>query len=425
MMKTIKAFNASGPWYVKLLTCALFAGVFFLVLYIVGCQDLSFHAIPGQSCDESLEMVEGLSCGGGGALEGDLRKNIRTGGGVQSGDKTWNKKDWDWTKEDGDDEESGSSVSYGRSRPFYLKTRLGKISILFVIDTSRSMTEELQSIGSQFDPFLSTIRTMDYRVAIVTADSMDGSFLVFSNGQSFLSNPEKENSKHRENVKLFQEKMAGLTKTTAGEDERGIFVLNQVLRIQAESGFFVPHSLFMAIIVSDEDERTYGGKFPQLSEGCFLSGDNTVLPLEEDDKPGAFFRNSREALPFVTVTVHSIIAPPGSSCATGPCAKSDIRIEGRIYEQASKPSAETLSLYGNVRAGHVGSICARDYSSQLGPIADMLIKAPSIPLHCDPERVYLRVGGEKVRFRLDGRKVLIEDPISFNSYAKVKYWCRK
>ena len=173
---------------------------------------------------------------------------------------------------------------------FILKPALGKISILFVIDTSRSMTEELQSIGSQFDPFLSTIRTMDYRVAIVTADSMDGSFLVFSNGQSFLSNPEKENSKHRENVKLFQEKMAGLTKTTAGEDERGIFVLNQVLRIQAESGFFVPHSLFMAIIVSDEDERTYGGKFPQLSEGCFLSGDNTVLPLEEDDKPGAFFQ---------------------------------------------------------------------------------------------------------------------------------------
>ena len=434
IMKQVKAFKNSNKWYVKGLTGVLVSGVLCLMFYIVGCQDLSFQSIPGQSCDESLEMVEGLSCGGGGALEGDLQTqaggdfdkygNRKYGPKAKGGDA--NKTKWIWTKKDEEEDRKKNNVVYIRSNPFYLETRMGKISILFVIDTSKSMTEELKSIGTQFDPFLSSLRKMDYRVALTTADSIDGSLLIFSNGQSFLSNPEQKNSKHRENVRLFQEKITSLTTAVAGgEDERGIFALNQVVRRQAGSGFFVPHSIFLAIIVSDEDERTYGGKWPDLAEGCFLSGDNSVLPLEEDDKPSTLFRNIRESLPYVNVMVHSIIAPSGSSCATGPCAKNDVRIAGRIYEQASNPSAETLSLYSHVRPGHVGSICARDYSSQLGPIADLLIKAPSIPLHCEPSRAYLRVGGEKVRFRLDGKKALIEDPVSFNSNVKIKFWCRQ
>ena len=157
-----------------------------------------------------------------------------------------------------------------------------------------------------------------------------------------------------------------------------------------------------------------------MPDGCMVLQD--VHPLEEFDKPVTFFRRSQQQLPYVTVTVHSIIVPPGSNCATNPCAPSGVRIEGKIYAQASKPSSSILSTYGNVRTGHIGSICSSDYSSQLGPIADILINTPSIPLHCPPVsgKVKVRVDGDKVKFRVEGNKIIIEESVSFNSYATVR-----
>ncbi len=402
----MKLFNSFGKWYIKILTTTLFTGLVMLTFYMISCQDLNFQSIPGASCDETIEMVDGLSCGDVGGVNADT---------------------YEYEDEDEDEyEDKGSDPNTSQSRPFTLVTRLGKISILFIIDTSGSMKEELASISTQFDPFLQKIRRMDYQVAITTVESINGQFLTFENGQKILSNPTKKSSVHKENVKQFQQKMENLPVATTS-DERAIFVLNKVLDAQAQSGFFPSHSLFLAIIVSDEDERSYGGVLPSLPSDCMVLETVSAHPLEEFDKPVTFFRKSQQQLPYVTVTVHSIIVPPGSSdCATNPCAPSGVRIEGKIYAQASKPSSAMLSTYGNVRTGHIGSICSSDYSSQLGPIADILINTPSIPLHCNPVsgKVKVRVGGDKVKFRVEGNKIIIEESVSFNSYAKVRYYCR-
>ena len=374
-------------------------GAGLLVFYIIGCQDLSFEHIPGSSCEEDIEMVEGLSCGDPGEMDADLygqsdSTSSSTGGSTGSSDPL---------------------KPTGR-RGFTLDTRVGRISALFIIDNSPSMREELASIAHQFDRFLDTIRKMDYRVAIITTDSSYVQFLSFSNGQTILSNPSGDRQVHKDNVRYFQETVQ--QSAEGGNDERGIYALNQVVRNLGNSGFFVPHSLFLAIIVSDEDERSYGGIVPP---GMIPNPDNPVLPLEEDDRPETLFRNISQKLPFVTATIHAIIVPPGKTR----CRSQSGGIEGRIYAQAAQPSAQILSQYGNIRKGHIGSICSRNYSSQLGPISDMLVDAPSIPLHCVPRKVdFVRVGGKTVEFRVEGRKVFIEEKVAFDAYATVKFHCQ-
>ncbi|MDE0120015.1 MAG: hypothetical protein OXM55_08430 [Bdellovibrionales bacterium] len=397
----LKNFSNLKKRYVKALAVVAFLGIGFLVFYIIGCQDLQFEHIPDVDCDEEANMVEGLSCGDVEEMDADIYRQTDFPGSSTDGGTTTGY--------------SNPLKPTGR-RGFTLDTKVGKISALFVIDNSPSMKEELASIANQFDKFLDTIRRMDYRIAIVTTDSSYVQFLTFSNGQNILSNPTGDRQVHKDNVRLFQETVQQSAKGV--NDERGIYALNQVVRTLGHTGFFVPHSLFLAVVVSDEDERSYGGVVP---EGRIPNPDNPILPLEEDDKPATLFRNISQKLPFVTATVHAIIVPPGDTS----CLSQSGGVEGRIYAQAAQPSGQILSQYGNLRRGHIGSICSRNYSSQLGPIADMLIDAPSIPLHCVPKKVTsVRVGGKTVSFQVEGRKIIIKEKVPLDAYATVKFYCQ-
>ena len=391
----------------KFLTVAIFTGAGFLVFYIVGCQDLDFSSIPDFDCEAELE-VEGVSC-----IEPELGATLydEEGNpieGASSGSDGGDPNDPD------DDDDDGNNRRRVLRPNTAINTVLGKINILFVVDNSGSMTEELRSIANQFTSFLDNIKKTDYRIAIITTDWINdrGQFLLFPNGQKFLSNPGGDSSLHNQNVGYFQQ----VVKRPVGDndDERGIYALNMALDNSSHSDFFRPHSLFMVIIVSDEDERSFGGKVPEGAYG-------EVLQLETYDLPDTFFRKVSHHNQYSIVEVHSIIIPPGDQG----CKSQAGGVEGRIYAQASNPSDDILRRYGNIRRGHVGSICSSNYSSQLGPIADTLLSVPPIPLPCFPVEgsVALQVEGRRVNFRVEDRKVVIEDKVSFGSKARVAFRC--
>ena len=392
----------------KFLTLVTFTVAGFLVFYIVGCQDLNFSSIPDFDCEAEVD-VEGVSC-----LDPQMGATLY--------DENGNPIE---PEEGGNQGEGGerdikrtSGNTYRRSSipNTVINTTLGRINILFVVDNSRSMIEELKSIASQFTSFLNDIKKADYRIAIITTDWINdrGRFLLFPNGQKFLSNPNGSSSVHNQNVQYFQQTV----KRPVGnnDDERGIYALNMALDNSGHSDFFRPHSLFMVIIVSDEDERSYGGQVPTGYYG-------EVPALESYDLPDTFFRKVSHHNKYSIVEVHSIIVPPGNQ----QCKNQAGGVEGRIYAQASNPSAAILARYGNIRKGHVGSICSTNYSGQLGPIAGTLLNVPPIPLPCFPirESVSLQVEGRKVNFKLEDRKVIIEDKVSFGSRARVSFRCDK
>ncbi len=393
----------------KLLTLAVFTGTGFLVFYIVGCQDLDFSSIPDFDCEAELD-VEGVECIDPGI---DATLYDEEGNPIDEGGNNDGSGSGDDGGDDGGTDPDRTRVY--RPRPnTAINTVLGKINILFVVDNSASMTEELRSIANQFTSFLDDIKKTDYRIAIITTDWENdrGRFLLFPNGQKFLSNPNGDSSVHNQNVAYFQQ----VVKRPVGnnDDERGIYALNMALDNAGHSDFFRPHSLFMVIIVSDEDERSFGGKVP---EGCF----GEVPQLETYDLPETFFRKVSHHNQYSIVEVHSIITPPGNY----PCNSK--QIYGSVYASASNPSDAIMARYGNIRKGHVGSIRATDYSSQLGPIADTLLNVSPVPLPCFPiaDSVSLQVEGRRVNFRLEGRQVVIEDKVSFGSKARVAFRCDK
>ena len=350
----------------------------YLTFMFASCQEMDFYSLPSIDCSDA-KSVEGLSCGKSSVSEGEVE--IISYSGEQVG-------------------------------PVHtIQTRLGRMDILFVVDDSASMMKELASIANQFDLFLETIKKVDYRIAITTTDWIEnqGRFLTFPNNRDFLDNPNRDHLIHSENIGYFQRTIQRPVGQVS--DERGIYVLNQVLEHSENAHFFRPHAVFVVIIVSDEDERSTGGR----GELPFL--------LEQNDLPETFFRRFSNKNKYSIVTVHSIIVPPGDIS----CVHQAGGVDGTIYAQASNPSPEILAKYGNIRKGHVGSICSSNYSSQLGPIADKLIDVPSFPLPCFPSKdhISVKVNQNKLNFKVKGRKLLIEDKVSFGAKVEVSFRCLK
>ncbi len=405
----MKLFNSYGKWYLKSLTLMVFIGVGLLGFYIVGCQDLDFSAIPEYNCEEEIN-VEGVSC-----EEPEIEANM------YEGESTDGEADGEGGSDGEGREPRDPRVRTGKPPIQYgsrttIQTVIGKIDILFVVDNSGSMKEELASIANQFDSFLNSIRDMDYRIAMITTDWLNdrGRLLQFPNGRTFLGNPNRISSVHNENVAHFQKTVKRPVGNT--DDERGIYALNMALDNSSNADFFRPHTIFVVIIVSDEDERSYGGYAPPGQHG-------NVPPLESYDLPETFFRKFSHQNKYSTLYVHSIIIKPGDTSCVGKAGG----LEGRIYAQASNPSSAILAKYGNIRKGHVGSICSSNYSSQLGPIGDLHLNEVILPLPCFPasNSVSLKVDGKSVGFRVVDRQIVVNERVSFGAQAKYSFYCKK
>ena len=452
-------FHAYKKWCLKFLTLLAVTSAIFILFYIVGCKDLSFVAQNTVDCSEIIGPTQESACqeeeGFGTVGPTSEEENSDCGSGSEAGYGCFNVDGDDagggsghFSDDDGDGDRSRSrdgrdnDRSRSRSRDgrdndrsrsrtdeedsnggprkpwIRIRTTVGRIDILFIVDNSQSMKEELASIAHQFDPFLESIEDYDYHIALTTTDWVQdrGQFLVFENGKNFLSNPERTGSVHRENVALFQ-KLVQLPASTTS-NERGIYVLNMVLDNMGQSSFFRPHSLFMVIIVSDEDERSFGGRVPEGKIG-------TVPPLESYDLPETFFRKVSQQHKFSIVSTHAIIMPPDGADCPDQCKAKGKCVEGRIYADLARPSKNILRQYGNIRTGHIGSICDTNFSSQLGPIAEALQSAPPIPLPCFPrQRVYARVNDENVLFRVEGKQIILAEQVPFGSDMEVKFRCR-
>ena len=389
--------------FVRLFSFLLCGLLGFLIFYIIGCQDLNVTAIKNVDCSGEMQVEGAQSCEVVDTIEAYVPDNPEG-------------QDPDAADGGGTDGSTGGNPGQPRTIretpviKISFEINLGRRDILFVVDNSGSMKPELESIASQFDDFLESIKGTDYQIAIITTDwAYDkGQFLAFPNGQIILSNPQKSDSVHRQNVRYFQEVVKRPVGDEHSQDERGIYALNMALDNQTHENFWRPHSVLQVIIVSDEDERSFGGKDPDK-------------PLQSYDLPEVFFRKFGHTQAYSMVTVHSIIVPPGDSG----CVSQSGGVEGHIYAQASKPSQAIMDQYKNIVKGHIGSICARNYSNQLGPISDA-VTVPYVPLRCNPVNGRMSsftINGREIGHRVEGRKLIVEEKVPFNSRARLVYLC--
>lgn len=324
----------------------------------LGCAEVKFEAIPPSACDNMNSAYGGGSCV------------------VANGSMNY---DYDVT--------------------------VGDVDILFVDDNSGSMYTEQTKMANQFPGFLDSISTLNYQIGIITTDVSStgagkrGQFLSFSNGSRVLSNSSRiKDSTHYSNVTQFQNTIKRnetlLCPNQAGcpsGDERGIYALNQALDRSDNSSFFRPGGHLAVVILSDEDERSSGGGAPgsEINGGAISNS----YKAEDYDMPMTFAQKAKQQLRGAkSVSVHSIIIRPQTSL--GPADTgcwnaqnnqgNDVKgFYGTQYAMLSVPS-EQMKGISPIVPGTLGSICAANYTNEMGQIASFLNRS-DIQLPCTPE----------------------------------------
>lgn len=287
----------------------------------------------------------------------------------------------------------------------------GLVDILIVNDNSGSMSFEQNKMATAFSGFLSSIDSLDYRIAMTTTDVsntagwagsnnaynpagpynqygalQDGRLIDFSPGMKFLA----RTTANKENLfnttvrrpETAQCESSGFTQCPAG-DERGIVAAG--LTIKNFMGQFSRPTAHLAVIVlSDEDERGVSKYNPCNYTGAADRSNceaiKSAYPFEAADEPQAMVDSFRSLYPNKTMSVHSIIVKPGDiACRTAQTGQVAAPMpvlgqEGYAYDRLSK-----------LTGGVVGNICASNYTTQLQDIGYTIgEQVTSLPFRCRP-----------------------------------------
>lgn len=352
----------------------------------------------------------------------------------------------------------------------------GQIEVLFVVDNSYSMHVEQRHIAEQFPRFLDSIQHLDYRVAIITTDVsrspynstghdwQDGRFLDFSQGQKYLENPGKSASRHQENILAFQQTIfrpetfncRNDRASCPSGDERGIFALNMALDRSENTNFFRSGAHLAIVVISDEDVRSVGGGTETARINRSFNPDlfdNSLYHLRDYDRPETFLKKfQRQMDPSKTVSFHSIIIrpqvtkatdgnilitrghPEGENCFVAQRQQSG-GVEayfGTQYARLSMPS-DDLKAMAPLLDGYMGSICARNYTLQLGPIANFVRGIDFVQLACPPiqESIQLQLTPapsfevELVSDPEDPRRLQLSPAVPPGTKADLSYSCTR
>lgn len=255
-----------------------------------------------------------------------------------------------------------------------------KVDLLFVVDNSRTMTDEQTKIAQRLSGFINSISGLDWRIAVTTTDNKPGSedyrdaklvpFLSSNSGSSYSYAKDGSNNniyvltKNVSNyTTLFQNTVyrpesyqcsvnPSLCPSFVSGDERGIY--SSIRNIQANARSFMrADAQLHVVIISDEDERSNGGGYSGMAIEAGKDRPEDLLNVLR-----ALNRRTR---------VHSIVAIPSSF------AYSNFDFNACVGSQINNVSSQEYAgchyLKSSVDSGGiVGNKNVSDYTSILSAI---------------------------------------------------------
>lgn len=324
----------------------------------------------------------------------------------------------------------------------------GMVDILFVDDNSGSMSFEQNKMAQRFPNLLNKLdeRMLNYRIGITTTDIsdannpsrainqfgalQDGRLISFSNGAKFL----EPNSGDKWNLFLntmqrpetleceqyIKDSLAagvsqtsnkyikGYTEHCPSGDERGVVAALKTVTENSD-GFIRPEAHLAIVIISDENERSWGNTDPQNS-----------YVLAKEDKPKNLVNAIKEKFPEKSIAVHSVVVRSNdSSCLNIQNNQMSGIVKGQygtVYEQLSK-----------LTGGIVGNVCASDYGAQMGEIGAAIVQQVEyFMLHCEnPEnlQVIFEPSTAGTGYHLVGRRVVFDRQLDPSSKVRFIYNC--
>lgn len=286
--------------------------------------------------------------------------------------------------------------------------------ILFVVDSSGSMSEEQTLLANGFPSFITSLNqfgggTLDWRIGVTTTDTdnsgpgKQGKLLQIANlapGTFFLDNtvPEAQGNP------AFQATIAAIGDQGSG-NEKGIAAARMVAQIEIPkpNGFMRPDTPFSVIVLSDEDENSNGSYAANsLSDpNVFVSG---IRSLDT----GASLQRQ--------IKFHPIVA------GTQACVNGIGESMGNVYK-----ALQTLT------GGVLGDICAGDYQTQLNFLAQSIVNdSNTYSLPCNnvesgTAKAYVQEAAglllEVPSTFVAPNKLLLTNPPPYGSIVKAKFVC--
>lgn len=280
------------------------------------------------------------------------------------------------------------------------EVNVGQVDILFVVDNSGSMSEEQRKMADSFGNFMqgTGLPGLDYRIGIITTDVesrdnplkdfgqgkgaiQNGNLIQFSDGSYFLT-PQSSNIESQFWTAITREETEDCersgyqTSVCPSDDERGIYAAYLTVNANKKN-FFRKNGHTAFIFLTDEDVRGEGNSNQQ----------NAFRTPEKLDYPANLIQVVKTRLgKNTTMSAHAIITDSQYCLNEQNVQNGNVNINGKIgtfYRAFTNPNAYSLidSRYryndfaeGQLVQGVVGSICSRNYTTELGDIKNVLSK---------------------------------------------------
>ncbi len=336
-----------------------------------------------------------------------------------------------------------------------ITTSKGMVDIVFINDNSGSMSTEQAKMAERFPHFFDKIEHLDYQIAMITTDVgtpphresipkpgngygkfQDGKPLefVYSNGAgsgTYILRPDTPNKEElfKATVKRQEtldceasnyDNKGATNEFCASGDERGVYAAH-MLTERNDHNIFRPTAHAAFIILADEDERSA----TKISGNMIVAdtNNNGNRPLETKDIPQNLIQTFNKRYPSKTLSAHSIIIRPGDTS----CFNTQNDEANHIYAYYGYLYAN----FSNLTGGHIGNICAPDYTNEMGAIGSKVAEqVSSIALACNP-----RFGDLKIEFtpdpnppvqiieEFDKRRVRFNPALPENTKVRLQYSC--
>jgi hypothetical protein len=354
----------------------------------VGTTDLSSTAAGENSGLNGSDSTGSSGSGSSGATGSDSSGSDSSLGGSQSSSGSYGSAGTD----------TGYPAAPGLKTESFVFTPDRKADIILVIDNSTSMQPEANKLAANFYLFLKRLKELNvnWQMCITTTDIYDhkGNSLNWAG----LNKPvfSKADAAVRTDAAV-----TGIFTTTFNAlfpgpvnsgDERGIAALSRNVDAQASNGCYRPGSVVAPIILSDEDERSWGGsqalfdweKQLAVTYGSPLPNASNLV-LQPEDSASNYFEKMR-SLGYGNLIVSSIVVDNDTCRNT---QQTTLDSKGYWYPAYIGKQYQQLSSF---TSGVVNSICNSDFSNGLLNFADRIGSSNnSFKLLCAPKTGTLKV----------------------------------
>lgn len=302
-----------------------------------------------------------------------------------------------------------------------------QVDFLLVLDDSNSMLPELKKLSARMSTFVTSLdaSNIDWQICLTTTRGVPsggptlqyGAPLNWNNYTPASGTPVYLLKRDTPNLNtIFTSTIDSLTiGGGASGDERAIKATHDNFLNANTHNCYRPGAAISVITISDEDERSVGGK----SENVKSKDSATALQaLESDDLPQTMLAQAKSKFgQDVRLTFNSIIVKPGdTSCEAEQDKDTSPSHAGHVYTEASQ-----------LTDGGVGSICDGDYGGNLNTFKDKIVNSlAALNLDCSADSKTLEVKVEGIKtsqLKLEGKTLKFAYPLIEGTKIDLKYDC--